>query len=256
MGGLQIEKLEDNLYCFEETGSDAVDAYLVIGEKRALMIDTLMSLEGLYAEARKLSPLPIDVVIAHGHPDHCGKGTGEFKDAGCAIYMDMRDVGVIKKMGFADYPPDFFTPLSPVKQFDLGATVLEVISLPGHTPGSVMLFDSQRQRLYSSDSVGSGPIWMQLDHCTPLHEYLERLKTVYAGLTPYPRLTIYPGHRYQSPQPLGLGYIADLIETAELIVSGKAVGQPVVVERPGLRLEFLELKHKSMLGLAYNPDNL
>jgi glyoxylase-like metal-dependent hydrolase (beta-lactamase superfamily II) len=254
--GLQIEKLEDGLYCFEETGTDAVNAYMVVGEKKAVMIDTLMSLTGLYAEARKLSPLPLDVIIAHGHPDHCGKGTGEFKESGCMVYLDNRDEAVIRGMGFAQYPDGFFTDLRPITRFDLGGTVLEVISLPGHTPGSVMLLDRRRQRLYSSDSLGSGAIWMQLEHSRPLHEYAAMLREVYTGLMPLTNLTIYPGHRYQSPQPMRLSYVADLLEAAELIAAGKAAGKPAVVDRGEMHLEFLEFTHKSMRGLAYNPHNL
>jgi glyoxylase-like metal-dependent hydrolase (beta-lactamase superfamily II) len=190
MGGLAVEQLDNNLYCFEETGSDAVDAYLVIGEERAVMVDTLMTLTGLYARARALTLLPIDVVIAHGHPDHCGKGTSEFKDAGCTVYLDGRDEKVIREMGFAVYPEGFFTDLRTVERFDLGSMALEVISLPGHTPGSVMLLDRQRQRLYSSDTLGSGAIWMQLDHSRPLHEYAANLAEVYAGLKQMENLVI------------------------------------------------------------------
>jgi glyoxylase-like metal-dependent hydrolase (beta-lactamase superfamily II) len=256
MDGLAIEKLDDNLYCFEETGSDAVDAYLVIGTQRAVIVDTLMTLTGLYAKTRTLSSLPLDVVIAHGHPDHCGKGTGEFKDAGCTVYLDSRDEKVISAMGFAAYPRGFFTDLRTLRRLDLGDTVLEVISLPGHTPGSAMLLDRERQRLYSSDSLGSGSIWMQLDHSRPLHEYAVNLRDLYADLKPLTKLRIYPGHRYQSPQPLGLEYLADLLEAVELILAGKAQGTPALVDRGNLHMEFLELKHKRMLGLAYNPRNL
>jgi glyoxylase-like metal-dependent hydrolase (beta-lactamase superfamily II) len=256
MDGLKIEKLDDNLYCFEETGSDAVDAYFVVGSDRAVMIDTLMTLTGLYAEARALSPLPIDVVIAHGHPDHCGRGTEEFKVAGCTIYLDSRDEKVISDMGFAVYPRGFFTDLRTRRCFDLGDTVLELISLPGHTPGSAMLLDRERQRLYSSDSLGSGSIWMQLDHSRPLHEYADNLRDLYAMLKPLTNLRIHPGHRYQSPQPLGLDYLVDLLEAVDLVLAGKATGIPAVVDRETLHMEFLELKHKRMLGLAYDPQNL
>jgi glyoxylase-like metal-dependent hydrolase (beta-lactamase superfamily II) len=172
------------------------------------------------------------------------------------VYLDSRDETIISEMGFAAYPEGFFTDLRTAGPFDLGGTVLEPISLPGHTPGSAMLLDRQRQRLYSSDTLGSGAIWMQLGHSRPLREYAAGLREVYAGLKPLENLVIYPGHRYQSPQPLGLDYVADLLEAVELILEGKARGEPAVVDRGPLHMEFLELKHKSMWGLAYNPHNL
>jgi glyoxylase-like metal-dependent hydrolase (beta-lactamase superfamily II) len=251
--GLAIGKMEDNVYFFEETGA-RVDAYLIIGEKRAVMIDTLQNLQGLYAAARMITSLPIDVVINHGHVDHCGKSTMEFKDAGCTIYMDQRDEAVIKEMGFAEYPEGFFTDLRTVKEFDLGGTVLEVISLPGHTPGSAMLLDRARQRLYSSDSLGSGLIWLQMTHSLPLHEYAAILRTVYMDLSTMPDLAINPGHRSQSTMPMRLSYVADLLEAAELISAGNAVGAPRTINRRDFQ-SYLQLEHKSV-RLAYNADNL
>jgi hypothetical protein len=57
-------------------------------------------------------------------------------------------------------------------------------------------------------------------------------------------------------KPLGMDYLADLLEAVELILAGKAKGNPVIVDRGTLHMEFLELKHKRMLGLAYDPRNL
>ncbi|MFR9730235.1 MBL fold metallo-hydrolase [Saccharopolyspora sp. MS10] len=68
---------------------------LVIGERRALVIDTggdhRQGAE-LAAEVRELTPLPWDVVLTHGHFDHCF-GTAAFlpapvwADRGCTGYL-------------------------------------------------------------------------------------------------------------------------------------------------------------------------
>ncbi|MDR0554655.1 MAG: MBL fold metallo-hydrolase [Treponema sp.] len=256
MNTLSVEKLDEGLYSFEEVSGNSVNAYFVIGEKRALMIDALESLEGLYAEARKLTGLPLDVVIAHGHGDHCGPGAGEFAAAGCKVYMDRRDEAILAETGSVRFPAGFFTELKGIERFDLGETVLELIPLPGHTPGSVMLLDREKRRLFSSDSVGSGPIWMQLPHSLPLHVYYENLKGVYGDLKQYDDLTVLCGHRRQSPHKLTINYIGDVLETAELILSGKEKGETLSVDYGDLHMDSRIVKHKSMLGFFYNPDNL
>jgi glyoxylase-like metal-dependent hydrolase (beta-lactamase superfamily II) len=256
MNTLSIEKLASGLYRFEELSDNCVGAYFVIGETRAIMIDALQSVTGMYEKAREITGLPIDVIIAHGHGDHCGPAVVEFRQAGCTVYMDKRDELVLAEMGDAPFPAGFFTELRGIKQFDLGGTVLELLPLPGHTPGSVMLFDRERRWLFSSDSVGSGPIWMQLSHSLPLSEYRDNLKKVYWELKQYPDISIFCGHRKQSPQPLDTAYIADVLETAELILSGREKGEPQSIHYENLEMDFLVLKHKSMLGFCYNPDRL
>ncbi len=77
---LQVHKLSDTLYQFNESADFAgngqlrpyVDAYLLIGTKHAALIDCLQNVTGLYDEIRKLTSLPIDVLITHGHGDHAG----------------------------------------------------------------------------------------------------------------------------------------------------------------------------------------
>jgi glyoxylase-like metal-dependent hydrolase (beta-lactamase superfamily II) len=254
MNSLSVEKLDSGLYRFEELSCNCVDAYFVIGEKRAIMIDALQSVTGMYEKAREITGLSIDVIIAHGHGDHCGPAAREFRQAGCTVYMDKRDEPVLAEMGDGSFPTDFFTELRGIKQFDLGGTVLDLIPLPGHTPGSVMLLDRERRRLFSSDSIGSGPIWIQLSHSLPLSEYHDNLKKVYEEFKQYPDISIFCGHHKQSPQSLGAAYIADVLETSELILSGREKGEPQSIHYENFQMDFLVLKHKSMLGFCYNPD--
>ena len=71
MSDLTVEKLQTNIYKFDENGEEMnVDAFLIIGEKKAIMIDGLMKAKGVLAEVKKLTNLPLEMIIAHGHPDH------------------------------------------------------------------------------------------------------------------------------------------------------------------------------------------
>jgi glyoxylase-like metal-dependent hydrolase (beta-lactamase superfamily II) len=242
-------------FCEELGPGHSVDAWLVAGEKRALLIDALQFAEGVYPEIRKLSPLPVDVLIAHGHGDHTGPAMGEVKEAGGKVYIHSADIPLVSAGG--KYPASFFDFVEDGQRFDLGGIILEAILVPGHTPGSLAVLERRRQWLFSSDTIGSGPFWIQLPHSSPLHEVRDHVKVLYDELRQYPDLHIYPGHCYQSPGPLGLSYIADTLETIELILAGKLTGTPMEVP-PHFKAgnPWLTVRYKSSLGLVYNPENL
>ena len=66
---LTITKLRDRIYKFNENGPDMnVDAFLVIGKNKGILIDGLMDAKGVLKEARKLTDLPLEMIITHGHP--------------------------------------------------------------------------------------------------------------------------------------------------------------------------------------------
>lgn len=60
--------------------------------------------------------------------------------------------------------------------FDLGDRKLEVIEVPGHTPGSVVLLDAANKLLFSSDAIGTGHLWMHIPGTLTLEQYLESLR--------------------------------------------------------------------------------
>jgi glyoxylase-like metal-dependent hydrolase (beta-lactamase superfamily II) len=242
----------------EDLGGDhSVDAWLVAGERRALLIDALQFAEGVYPQIRELTPLPVDVLIEHGHGDHTGPAMREVKDAGGKVYIHPADISLADPED--KYGKDFFSPIEDGAKLDLGGISLEVMLVPGHTPGSLAALERKRRWLFSSDTIGSGPFWVQIPHSRPLHEIRDTVRALYDDLKQYPDLLIYPGHHYQSPEQLGLPYIADTLETLELILAGKLSGTPMEIP-PHIKAvgggQWLNVWHKSSLGLVYNPENL
>lgn len=259
MNPFTITQLNDHIWNFtEDAPSTAVDAYLVCGTDRALFIDTLQEAEGVYAKARELTSLPMDVIITHGHYDHAGVSTKEFKEAGCAIYLARADWQVAKSMVTWDIPAgDYFTDLADGQAFELGGRALTVMSLPGHTPGSVVLLDEADHILITGDSIGSGPIWLQLEHSMPLSVFqagVERLQKKTAG---WKDITILAGHRGQANAPLGGQYIEDVKETARLVRGGELKGETQSMQiREREPIAFAVVRHGLMQGFFYAPDRL
>lgn len=261
---LTVKKLQDRIYEFTEDGPEMnVDAYLVIGDQKAMMIDGLMAAEGLYEEARKLTQLPLEMIVLHGHPDHAGNGTKEFIEAGCPVYMKKEDLAILPEFDI-HYPQEAFTWMTDGEVFDLGGMSLHVMSLPGHTPGSCILYCKEKNVIFSSDSMGSGDIWMWLPHSTTLSQYSEKLTPVLSFIREHPDVVIYVGHASQVPDYRGdgggftdLAYAEDLMEVTEDLIERKKEG--IQIEDPSPRIKGVDVYRTSgkiMIGYTYDPKKL
>ena len=234
----------------EETGSNSnVDAYLIVGDKRALLVDSLQDETTLYDEIRKITQLPVDVVITHGHSDHAGASTKALHENGCAIYMDLRDLPILKSMSNAN--DNWFKDIQSGKVFDLGGFSLEVITVPGHTPGSLVLLERDKQLLFTGDTIGSGYFWMQLPHSLSLTIFLGSLKEMWEKVKSFEKLLVYPGHRSQSPVQLNLQYVKDTLTITENLVSGEWEGEDGEMSFGGMDMKFKRISHGLMQDYLY-----
>ena len=177
---LYIREMCPGVYLMDE--AHEATGYLVVGEEKACMIDTMNGYADLGAAVRKLTDKPVFVINTHGHPDHI-YGNVYFDEA----WMDPKDrelaesfldepefVEECRKRGVA-MPP--FRDLFPGDVIDLGGRTLEVFELPGHTPGGILLLLREDRILFTGDSVNHH-LWMQLDGCLPLHEFVRELDRV------------------------------------------------------------------------------
>ena len=175
-----VKKINDHVYLLDDHHDST--GYLVIGSKKALIIDTMNGFEDVKAVARQYTDLPLMVVNTHGHPDHI-YGNLYFEE----VYMHPDDYEIameacldpefqeeIKKYG-AKMPP--FKDILPGEVIDLGDLHLDVIGLPGHTPGSILLLLKEDRILFTGDAVNHH-LWMQLPHCTSMSILRDNLKKI------------------------------------------------------------------------------
>ena len=170
-----IKQLLPHLYLIDDAGEST--CYLIEGQTHAMLIDTANGQEDLRAIVEGLTRLPVIVVNTHGHGDHIF-GNVYFQEA----WMHPADFELADTfMGYAkeeldkhSLKPCPLKPLSIGQVFDLGGLQLEVISLPGHTPGSIGLLDRQDRILFTGDAVNTH-LWMQLDGCSSIAELRQML---------------------------------------------------------------------------------
>jgi glyoxylase-like metal-dependent hydrolase (beta-lactamase superfamily II) len=164
--------------------------YLLEGTERALLIDALTGAGNLRAFCRELTDLPITLVNTHGHLDHAG---GNFDFGECFIHPD--DISLIyeikkeSRMAFVNnavknsdrvvrLSEGDFTDSKPIKTipitdgyfFELGNRKIEVIAVPGHTRGTIVLLDRGARLVFSGDACNVNTL-LFLPHSTSIEEY-------------------------------------------------------------------------------------
>ncbi len=123
-------------------------AYLVVGEERALLIDSGAGEVDVKAVCAEITELPVDLVNTHYHGDH----TAANKDFD-NVHMHPADVRKLTEWSQV-------TPVAEGFVFDLGGRQLEVIEIPGHTPGGIALYDKAANIMFTGDTVGRMPIFL------------------------------------------------------------------------------------------------
>jgi hydroxyacylglutathione hydrolase len=139
-------------------------SYLILGTQRALLFDVGPGIRDISIVVRKLTSLPIQVLPSHLHFDHTGH-LEKFTDVTLpdlpALRAQVRDglfrpgfyqnLGFVEGFGRAPFRVDHW--LEPDSQIDLGGRQLKIMSMPGHTPDSVVLFDQAANRLFAGDFI-------------------------------------------------------------------------------------------------------
>ncbi|GAC1304042.1 MAG: MBL fold metallo-hydrolase [Steroidobacteraceae bacterium] len=167
----------------------------VPGRDADLLIDTGLGVASLRTAAKDLFGANLIAVATHTHADH-GGGLHEFdqrwvhvdeaESARSAQYNVSLDLGdwtaerraAIERSGYhldaglitavphdgyrpGDYRLRGFEPTRLLREgdmVDLGDRVFEVLHLPGHSPGSIGLYERRTQTLFSGDALYDGPL--------------------------------------------------------------------------------------------------
>ena len=201
---MEVIRIDDNSWRIEDEG---VRFFLLTGDEKALLVDSGMTISNAKEIAEGLTSLPISLVNTHADPDHIGSND-EFD----FFYMHPAEAvnyyNVQKRNGN-------FIPVEDGYIFDLGNRKLRVISIPGHTPGSIALLDEERRILISGDPVQDGDIYM-FGIMREFHAYIESLKKLDGMKDSFDK--IWPSH---GTFPISPDIIPALIENAGKSLRGE-----------------------------------
>lgn len=203
-----VIQIDESTWRIEDQG---VRFFLLAGKERALLIDSGMQIHNARDIAETLTALPLLLLNTHADPDHVGSNA-QFD----RFYMHPAEEPQYRRQGGAG----MLLPIDHGDRLDLGDRVLEIIGLPGHTPGSIAVLDVQRRVLISGDPIQRGVIFM-FGAARNLPDYvrsLERLETYTDRFD-----EIWPSHGHF---PVDVETIAYDRSCGQRILDGAAQGQP------------------------------
>ena len=208
--------------------------HLIVGQERALLIDTAFGIGDLRGLVETLTDKPVDVVNTHFHGDHSA-GNGQFE----TIFIHKYDIPYLEMSEKAEnrllpapgtYREEDIIPLQSAKHvamedgfvFRLGeGHEVEVIHMPGHAAGGCMLHDRKYNLLFSGDAVVFTPTLIIGRFPAPYYpEYLtvtafrDALKKALPKCQNVKKL--YTGHSVQGISPV---YLTDMMDCCEKIIA-------------------------------------
>ena len=173
------------LVIYEDGQFDENVSYLVMGSKRAALIDTGDNLGDIRELVRKLTTLPVFVVNTHRHMDHIGgnylydevwaydhRASREAAALGVphSLAKDIIQPGSFRKEVPAPFYPDSFC-IPPYRvthwiadgeKIDLGDRTLEAIHTPGHAPDHLMFLEKETGYFWAGDNFYTGCVYTHL----------------------------------------------------------------------------------------------
>lgn len=204
---MEIISINENTWRIEDGG---VRFFLLAGENKALLIDSGMQVHNAKEIAEGLVDLPIELLNTHADMDHVGSNE-EFD----SFYMNPAEASnyynTNKKTGT-------IIPVSDGDIIDLGGREIEIITLPGHTPGSIAALDINNRVLISGDPIQDGDIFM-FGVQREMHAYLLSLEKLEKHKERFD--TIYPSHGTFPVEP---ELIDALHEGAIRVMNGEVEG--------------------------------
>ena len=207
----EISKIDEQTWVLSE---GFVRFFLIAGEKEALLLDTGMNVGKALEAAKSLTSLPVRLINTHADPDHIG-GNKDFSEvmmhaAEKENYVQHGSGGGCTKI----------IPVSDGEVIDLGERPLQIVWIPGHTPGSIGLLDIKRRYFFSGDTVQQGSEIFMFGPQRNLAKFAESLEKLEKMSDKFDLIFACHGQL-----PVKPSVIPELIAGAKKVMAGEVAGQ-------------------------------
>lgn len=140
---------------------------LLVGDKSALLVDTGYGTEDVQTFVRTLTDKPASVILTHGHHDHAlgarwfrqtmmfeedqaDFSTYTAQETRFRVLRQAQSKGLTVDDAFMSAQIPMPLPLHE-QTVDLGGMLVQVMKVPGHTPGSAVVYVPDRKLLLTAD---------------------------------------------------------------------------------------------------------
>lgn len=232
----KIEKINERIYMISEYNIS--NAFLVVGDKKSLLIDCGIGIGNIADCVKSLTDKPVILAATHAHVDHIG-AAHQFG----RMYIHKNDLPMAwfqssyyyKCQYMKKHPstkryslvPMFFSKQKPYlilipfgnhHKFDLGDITVEAVLTPGHSSGSVCYKIDKLKFLFVADNYI--PILnFRYAFSSTLTKWLKTTKELFPHCADY---AIYGGH---SQHPISYTTIKWQQETVERVISSTKANQ-------------------------------
>ncbi len=172
--------------------------YMVEGKDKALVIDTGMGEHPIMPLIHTITNKPVDLAVTHIHGDHMLHADEFDKVYICQAEREALPTTMKAMMPGLQLDESKICWLESGDVIDIGGNRIEAISLPGHTPGSLLFADHVHKCLFIGDAIGSGIIvLMSIPHSYNISAYKAELEAFAEKAKAFEDYIWLGGHRYQ-----------------------------------------------------------
>ena len=200
-------------------------AYVIERSDKAVIIDACSGEGSIYQFIKDKvlvnKNIDIEIMITHNHFDHI-VGLASFVGSPQVkkVYVHQADSDPVKMILGADTGKVQF--VSDGDKIPLGGKNIEVISVPGHSWGSVVFW--YEDNLFTGDAIGSGDVWLGFSILS-VEDYIQSVQHLLDKIGNN-KLTILGGHSGEYRSPLNEEYPRQMLACAKGLVDGSITGVP------------------------------
>lgn len=271
----EISETADGIFMIWEPAG--VASILIVGTKAALLVDTGYGFANLKETVESITDLPYNIVNTHCHLDHAG---GDYlfeqpvyihpfersvyehyqrvqKPLAIDLYLrkfapeELPWQKAFDKEAYLIYKEIPFIDLTDGQIFDCGDRTVKVIFLPGHTRGSIVLYDDKTQSLLAGDDI-SYSLWIQFDHSENLYAFAKHLDR----LEEYPIRRIISSHSKAPWPPEMIGLLQQAIGAVTFAESTEFIHPRTGDKARTFRYPIPEINGKDKIYIVYDPGQI
>jgi hydroxyacylglutathione hydrolase len=204
-----ILEIQSNIFMIRGTGKSS-HSYVIKGDRGNMLIDSGLDSNFQVLQDRLLQLglkiRDIDIVVnTHEHFDHIGANRyfqehaliAAHRFAATKMAMNDRYVTLYKSGDTNELSLYVHLWLESKSRLDLGNYTLDIIHTPGHTSGSICLYEPGKKFMFTGDMVFAGGILSYIAESGSVGDYINSI----LSLNTRQILEIYPGHGEISRNP-------------------------------------------------------